>query len=105
MLTENQAKILNIIKKYKEENKISPSVRELTKLAGLKSTSTTHSYLTRLEKKGYIKRNPTCARTITILKETNPTVNVPVEELKKIKNLLESLGIENFGILGDIKFD
>lgn len=50
MITEKQQEILNIIKNYIDKEKISPSIREIGELAGLKSISTVHSYLKRLER-------------------------------------------------------
>ncbi|MCD8035793.1 MAG: transcriptional repressor LexA [Clostridiales bacterium] len=43
-----------------------PSVREICDAVGLKSTSTVHGHLERLEKKGYIRRDPLKPRAIEI---------------------------------------
>ena len=37
---------------------ISPSVREIGEAVGLRSSSTVHGHLRRLESKGYIRRDP-----------------------------------------------
>lgn len=66
MITEKQQEILNIIKNYIDKEKIPPSIREIGDLAGLRSTSTVHSYLNRLEKNGYIHRTNGCARSLRI---------------------------------------
>ncbi|ABR36060.1 transcriptional regulator [Clostridium beijerinckii] len=66
MLTEKQQEILNIIKNYIGKEKISPTVREIGKLAGLASTSSVHAHIERLEKKGYIYRSGKCPRSIRI---------------------------------------
>ncbi|MGI6141849.1 MAG: transcriptional repressor LexA, partial [Caldicoprobacterales bacterium] len=60
-----------------------PSVREICDAVGLKSTSTVHGYLERLEKKGLIRRDPTKPRAIEILDDTTyvfkkELVNVPI---------------------------
>lgn len=59
-----------------------PSVREIGKVVGLKSSSTVHSHLNRLEAKGYIRRDPTKPRAIEVLDKRDlyikPTINVPV---------------------------
>lgn len=65
-----QIEILNIIKKYVDENKIAPTVREICNLSGLKSTSTVYGYLTRLEEEGYIKKKDNSPRSI-VLYETD----------------------------------
>lgn len=44
-------------------------MREICEATGLKSTSTVHGHLTRLEKKGYIRRDPSKPRAIEIVDE------------------------------------
>jgi repressor LexA len=68
MLTVKQKKILEIIQKYINKNKISPTTRELAELSGLKSTSTIHDYLEQLKKNGYITWHDRMPRTIQIIK-------------------------------------
>ena len=70
MGTDKQIEILNIIKKYVEENKMAPTVREICGISGLKSTSTVYGYLKRLEKQGYIKKKDNSPRSI-VLYETD----------------------------------
>ena len=41
-----------------------PTVREIQDALGIKSTCTVHSYIDRLEQKGYIKKSPGKSRTI-----------------------------------------
>jgi SOS-response transcriptional repressor LexA len=93
MLSVCQEKVSKEIEKYMEANKIAPTVRELADLVGLSSTSTVQGHLNRLKKMGYIKRNPTCPRSLVILKAVGPTAEIPVKELRRIKELLEALGI------------
>lgn len=68
MLTMKQKKVLYIIDEYIEKNKISPTIREIQELVGLKSTSTIHEYIKRLEKKGYISRIDASPRSIKVEK-------------------------------------
>lgn len=68
-LTSQQSKILEYMKLYLREKRYPPSVREICQAVGLKSTSTVHSHLTKLESKGYIKRDQTKPRAIEILGE------------------------------------
>ena len=44
----------------------SPSVRDIKETLGIKSTSTVHNYLEKLEKKGYIQKEPGKSRTIRV---------------------------------------
>ena len=61
--------ILDFIKQQQMEKGYPPSVREICEAVGLKSTSTVHGHLDRLEKKGYIRRDRTKPRAIEILDE------------------------------------
>ncbi|MDK2901109.1 LexA repressor [Koleobacter methoxysyntrophicus] len=66
-LSERQNAILNFIKQELKLKGYPPSVREICKAVGLNSTSTVHSHLSTLEKKGYIRRDPTKPRAIELL--------------------------------------
>ncbi|MGI6113596.1 MAG: transcriptional repressor LexA [Mahellales bacterium] len=68
-LSKKQKRILDFIKSEIEKKGYPPSVREICDGVGLKSTSTVHGYLTRLEKKGFIRRDATKPRTIEVLQE------------------------------------
>ena len=45
----------------------SPTVREIGESVGLKSTSSVHIYLKRLEERGYIVRRSECPRAIKVV--------------------------------------
>ncbi len=82
-LSEKQLQILDYMKSEVREKGYPPSVREICEAVGLKSTSTVHGHLARLEKKGLIRRDPTKPRAIEILDETfdlpkREMVNVPI---------------------------
>lgn len=66
-LTAKQKNVLDFLKEAVHKRGYPPSVREICEAVGLKSTSTVHSHLTNLEKKGYIKRDPTKPRAIEIM--------------------------------------
>lgn len=66
-LTEKQQLILNFIKNEVKTKGVVPSIREIGKQFGLASTSSVHSHLETLEKKGYIKRKQAKTRNIEIL--------------------------------------
>ena len=63
-LTSRQREILNYINEEVMRKNYPPSVREICKKMGLSSSSTVHAHLRALEKKGYIKRDPTKPRAI-----------------------------------------
>lgn len=65
-LTARQQEVLEfIVEKIKSEG-YPPSIREIGKAIGLKSTSTVHAHLAALEEKGYIHRDPSKPRTIVV---------------------------------------
>ncbi|MCH4891206.1 hypothetical protein EZV73_26745 [Acidaminobacter sp. JC074] len=66
-ITDKQQKILDVITEYTQLNGYPPSVREIGKCVGLKSSSTVFGHLSRLEKKGYIKRDSSKPRAIKVL--------------------------------------
>lgn len=84
-LSKRQQDILDFIKVEVKQKGYPPSVREIGEAVGLASSSTVHGHLARLEKKGYIRRDPTKPRAIEVLglEETidiprPETVNIPV---------------------------
>ena len=68
-LTAKQEQILNCIKQSLKDKGYPPSVRELCLEVGLSSTSTVQIHINTLEKKGYIRRDPSKPRTIEVLDE------------------------------------
>jgi len=82
-LTQKQEEIYNVIKDSILSKGYPPSVREIGELVGLKSTSSVHAHLNTLEKKGFIRKDPTKPRTIEITDDTfnltrREVVNVPM---------------------------
>lgn len=82
-LSPKQKQILEYMKSEVREKGYPPSVREICEAVDLKSTSTVHGHLSRLEKKGLIRRDPTKPRAIEILDSQCDTprremVHVPI---------------------------
>lgn len=67
-LGKREKAILKYIEKQIALNCYPPSVREIGKAVGLKSTATVHGYLAKLEEKGYIKKESQKGRTLKLLK-------------------------------------
>ena len=63
---DSQARILEYIERTTRQKGYPPSVREICDATGLKSTSTVHGHLIRLEKKGLIARDSMKPRAISI---------------------------------------
>ncbi|QAA32916.1 MULTISPECIES: transcriptional repressor LexA [Clostridium] len=82
MLENNkQTEIYEFLKNYTENKGYPPSVREICEAVSLKSTSTVHGHLKRLEKKGLIKRDPTKPRALEIAELSMPKkemVHIPI---------------------------
>lgn len=74
-LSPKQILILEFIKEQIELKGYPPSVRETCKAVGLKSTSTVHSHLNKLEKYGYIRRDATKPRAIEVLDRSKTALN------------------------------
>ncbi|WP_026962444.1 transcriptional repressor LexA [Alicyclobacillus herbarius] len=75
-LTPRQQAILDFIRKNIREKGYPPSVREIGEAVGLTSSSTVHGHLTRLQAKGFLRRDPTKPRAIELLEdppEANPS--------------------------------
>ena len=67
-INKRERAILDYIEKQSQVNGYPPSVREIGKAVGLKSTATVHGYLAKLEEKGYIKKESQKCRTLKLLK-------------------------------------
>lgn len=76
-LSENQFRILEYLKERAGYGAI-PSVREIGKAVGLKSTSSVQNNLDALEEKGYIERDPLLKRSIRIVGQAENVRHVPL---------------------------
>mgnify|MGYP002517574630 FL=1 len=65
-ISDKQQQILEYIKDQIMEKGYPPAVREICDAVHLKSTSSVHSHLETLERRGYIRRDPTKPRAIEI---------------------------------------
>lgn len=71
-LTKRQQEVLAGIRLIFQETGYPPTVRELGERLGLRSSCTVQRHLEALERKGFIRRNPTKARTIEITRGPKP---------------------------------
>ena len=65
-MTKNAKKLLEFLRKYIEENKISPNYEEMKEHMGLKSKSSIFQYLEYLEELGHIKKDKLKSRSIEL---------------------------------------
>jgi repressor LexA len=93
---DKQSEIYDFLKNYTENKGYPPSVREICEAVSLRSTSTVHGHLKRLEKKGMIKRDPSKPRALEIAELSTPKkemINIPI--VGKITAGLPILATEN----------
>ena len=67
--TDKQQRVLDYVREQIKKDGYAPSVRDICKALDLKSTSTVHGYLARLEKKGLIQKAALKPRTLRIVGE------------------------------------
>ena len=80
-LTEKQRRVLEFIREDIRLKGYPPSVRDICRGMGFKSTSSVHAHLSALQKKGVIRKDPTKPRAIEIIEDTKrrqETVNIPI---------------------------
>ena len=76
-LTDRQRQTLNYIAETVAERGYPPSVREIGEALGLASSSTVHSHIQALHRKGFIRVDPTKPRAIELLYD--PDTDLPRE--------------------------
>jgi len=80
-LNDLERKIYEYITRIIRQEGYSPSVRDIQSALSIKSTSTVHSYLARLEQKGYIQKETGKSRTLRIENnafDARKTIKVPI---------------------------
>ena len=75
VLNSREEAVLQVIIDNVKSKGYPPSVREIGEAVGLSSSSTVHSYLKRLEQKGYLRRDPTKPRAIEVITEDKLKTN------------------------------
>ncbi|HVK02450.1 MAG TPA: transcriptional repressor LexA [Armatimonadaceae bacterium] len=101
-ISQKQRDILEVIRKALMRDGQAPTVREIGKETGLRSSCSVQKHLNQLESKGFIKRDPYKYRSIELLQDGAPmtrrrTVTVPLvgqvaagSPIDAIENILES---------------
>jgi repressor LexA len=94
-----QTEIYEFLKTYTENKGYPPSVREICEAVSLRSTSTVHVHLKRLEKKGLVKRDPTKPRALEIAElSANKEEMISIPIVRKIMDgdwIFQDENIEN----------
>ena len=68
-LSEKQKEILEIIKTFIKENGYSPTIREICRIANIKSTASVHGHIKRLKDEGHITTGIDMPRSIALTKK------------------------------------
>ena len=77
MVSENKLiMVMDYIRKFSEENGYTPSVREICKECNIKSTATAHSYIAKLQDRGFLNKATNKKRSVTIGKSSG--VSIPL---------------------------
>jgi repressor LexA len=70
-MTPRQREVLEMIESHMRDRGYPPSVREIGEAVGLTSPSTVHAHLSALQKRGYLRRDPTKPRAIEVRWDPN----------------------------------
>ncbi len=97
-LTEKELQVYQFVKGCIERDGYAPVVRDICQALGIRSTSTVHSYLHRLEAKGYLQMSSGKSRTMRIETDfregSEPTRRVPI--LGRVTAGTPILAVENY---------
>ena len=94
-LTEKENDVYRYICESTEINGYSPSVRDIQEALGIKSTATVHSYLNKLEAKGYIQKAQGKSRTLRVETALPSPVSSSIPILGQVAAGLPVLAQEN----------
>ena len=73
-LPKTRLRILNFVRTFLQERGYAPTVRDIVRGCGISTSSVVQYHLNRLEKEGYIRRDPQVFRSIRLVEEGLPTV-------------------------------
>lgn len=103
-ISAKQQKVLDYIRSFMKQHGYPPAVRDICQGLNLKSTSTAHGYLARLEKQGYIRRDPSKTRAIELIEE-NSAEPMSSTEIRAVNVPLLGQVAAGFPILAEENFE
>ena len=83
-LTPRQREILEMIEQHMRDHGYPPSVREIGEVVGLTSPSTVHAHLNALQRRGYLRRDPTKPRAIEVRWDSNSDAAIDRRPVKHV---------------------
>lgn len=102
-LSDKERSIYYFIERSLEENGYPPTVRDICKATGIKSTSTVYAYIGRLEEKGVIVRNAGKSRALNPVERKTQGSELRVPILGRVTAGVPISAIENHE--GYVNFD
>lgn len=94
-LTDTERKVLNCIVKAVDDNGFPPTVRDICRETGIKSTSTAYKYIGKLEEKGYLNRKTGKSRAIIPKDSQDRGDSVRVPIIGRVAAGIPILAVEN----------
>ncbi|MBR1528371.1 MAG: hypothetical protein IJ642_03585 [Oscillospiraceae bacterium] len=95
MSQQREKDIFEFIRNYIRRNKIAPSVREICEGLGIRSTSTVHRYLHRLEEEGKLQMSSGKNRAIFIKETISQGIPV-ISQIQPGTELLDEKNIQSY---------
>jgi repressor LexA len=92
-LSRSQQAVFDYIVKYTKEMSYPPTVREICTALELSSTSTVHSHILSLEKKGLLKRCPSKQRSIAIVSRVGNDISESCKSIPLVGNVAAGIPI------------
>ncbi len=83
-LTQRQRAILEMVHGHVDEHGYPPSVREIGDAVGLRSPSSVHGQLEALERKGYLRRDPTKPRALELGRDPITDLDLPRSPARQV---------------------
>lgn len=93
-LTDRQLRVLDFIRWHHKSFGVSPSIREIGDILGIKSTNGVNDHLLALEKKGWIVRNARKARSIVIVRDPDADASDAEDRLWALVHDAVEAGVE-----------
>lgn len=94
---DKEYQILQFIRQSIEKDGFAPTIRDICRAVGIRSTSTVHSYLQRLEEQGLLQRGTNKSRAVRLgstAPDEEPTRRVPI--LGRVTAGAPILAVENY---------
>lgn len=105
-LNEKEQKVLDFIIAQVKDTGYPPSVREICKAVGFKSTCSAHQYIKRLTDKGYLEKSDLKMRALKVIEEEKEeTISLPIiGKVAAGEPILATENIEDYFSVGESFF-